>query len=399
MNPSTTVTKQRHSQPPAVLLSETDILRNEYVYKLTNEQLAVRFWLMKGQRDGNLTTLSFIPKRLGESRALDDAVRCICSTPPLQLGDDSTTRSYLKALASLQTALNDSAESMTSGTLTAATLLYIHEIFANPFQRSWMVHADGVIKLLETRGPDSINTELDRSILCGQAGTIFLNSVQRRMRCFLAEPKWNYLLRQLSTSRPGIRDSLDDMPSLTCLSVYLPGLLCRYEALPAIAESFQVLELMEEISRLQLQLRKWRNTKDSRTSEPTYESEHASASTDPLNSAFRLSSVMFLILSNYMYMALLSRMCAATGDLGEDGLATLRPRATDLLAESSELADVARIRWEAVKNVDAVAAWACGTTNITMFSRVLSVSYTDSPELRSLRILVEDIHNRMIEDN
>lgn len=399
MQPDRAVARQRVSRPGPLLLNNTDILREEYVYKLTNGQLTVRFWIMKGQRDGNTTTLSFIPQRLGESKALDDAVKCICSTPSPDFGDDSITRRYLRALGSLQKALNNSIESMSSGTLAAATLLYIHEIFSSPFQQGWMVHADGVIKLIEARGPDTMNTELDKSILCGQAGTIFLNAVQRCKPCFLAESRWNTLLRQLSASRQGVMNSIDATPSITSLSVYLPGMLCSYEHLSATAEPTELLELMKDISCLQLRLREWRSVNDILNFGPDYNTEITSASTDALNCAFRLSSVMFLILSTYMYVDLADRRCATFNGPGEDNSQILKPRIDDSVVESIQLARIAEVRWQAVTNVDAVAAWACGATNIMLFSRALNVAHTDSPAMRIMRRIVERLHKLLNEND
>lgn len=287
---------------------------------------------------------------------------------------------------------------MSSGTLTAATLLYIHEIYSNPFQQSWMIHADGVIKLLEARGPDGIKTDLDKSILCGQAGTIFLQAIQRRKPCFLAEPRWNTVLRQLIASRANAPADALDKPSIISLSTYLPGLLCNYEDLPLNPSYPQLLQLAQGISRLRAELWEWCTSNDFLNDQAEHAVEVAKASSNPLNYAFKLSSVMFLVLTNYIYVDLLGRSSSFNIAAADDGSDVRGVNIADAAAECLELARVAVARWDAVKSVDPVAAWACGTTQIILLGRALKVSCYNSPEMQTVSRAVEDLYKRLSED-
>lgn len=378
------------------LLSPTDVLRNEYVSKLMNGHLAARFWLMNGRRDGNLTTLDFIPQRLGESIALDHAVECICSPP---LGDgDTTPRMYLQALKSLQTALDDRCESMKSGTLAAATLLYIHEIFLNPFQRSWQVHAEGVIRLLEVRGPGSFITDLDRSILCGQVGTIFLDAIQQRKRCFLAEADWNVLLRQLLASGPGVRGDAGLTPNIVVISVYLPGFICRYEELSTAASPIQTQELMEDICTVRQQLHHWRIVNDIEPEIQVYEQRLMSASAASLKPAFQMSAVIFLVLTGYMHADLLCSEISRIASVENDGSYILEEELANLLEQCTRLVSIAKTKWQAVKQSDAVSAWAAVTPNTLMLHRVLKVPCANNAKMSALRADTEDLYNSLCQD-
>ena len=75
----------------------------------------------------------FIPSRLGRNTALDDAVSCICA---IYCGNPATPynmhmevyKSYVKALSSLRTCLDDDATRMESETLCASILLQMCEV-------------------------------------------------------------------------------------------------------------------------------------------------------------------------------------------------------------------------------------------------------------------------------
>ena len=125
------------TSPRAAPISPVDSLRTKYVFKLENAQLRARFWLHSGGFDRD-TTLAIIIGRLGRNFALDDAVRCISES-----GDVAGPKSYVTALNSLRSILQDPTLSKTSETLAAATILYNHEIYIDPKGSSWHTHAKG----------------------------------------------------------------------------------------------------------------------------------------------------------------------------------------------------------------------------------------------------------------
>ena len=75
----------------------------------------------------------FIPARLGRNTALDDAVSCICAiycgnpTTPYNMHKE-VCKSYVKALSSLHTCLDDDAVRTESETLCASILLQMCEV-------------------------------------------------------------------------------------------------------------------------------------------------------------------------------------------------------------------------------------------------------------------------------
>lgn len=286
---------------------------------------------------------------------------------------------------------------MASGTLAAATLLYIHEIYLNPFQQGWMIHAEGLIRLLEVRGPERIQNDLDRSILCGQVGTIFLNAVQRRKHCFLAGEEWNDLLRRLTMSGRAAKGQENEAPSVVALSVYMPGLVCRFEELSATEDSAATWSLMEDILQIRVQLQHWRGYNDIESDRYDYDVEMLNASAAPMKSAVQMSTIVFLVLTGYMLVDLLWRHKPATPILEDDGSCISEMEAADLVEVCSKLALIAKIKWLAVKQTGREEAWASSTPNAIMLRRALKVPCAIDAKVNGLRPVMQDLYNCLSE--
>jgi hypothetical protein len=77
--------------------------------------------------------LEFIPAHLGHNTALDEAVSCVCTIYHADLSTPydvhkEIRRSYVRALSSLRTCLNDAYLWMESETLCASILLQLCEV-------------------------------------------------------------------------------------------------------------------------------------------------------------------------------------------------------------------------------------------------------------------------------
>ena len=110
----TTTTRWIFVFPP----SKEESLRNELVFKITFNAVAARLMVIS-----NADILQQIPARIGQSRALDDAVACICKPPTLasQSPSEFPSRLYANALTSLQRALQEDEKSAATETIAAAT--------------------------------------------------------------------------------------------------------------------------------------------------------------------------------------------------------------------------------------------------------------------------------------
>jgi hypothetical protein len=178
--------------------------------------VAARFMVIPEQQ-----VLQHLPRRLGSNRALDDAVKCICSN-----GSTKPGPVYSEALASLQKALNHSDQATTSETLAAAILLQMFEHSVEHAEFRWLVHANGVISMIQQRGPSCIKNELDRSILQAQVGNIWFKSLQDGNGCFLAGPEWEEVVSDTFRIDDGVNA---EWSAMIRSGLAVPGILRRYE--------------------------------------------------------------------------------------------------------------------------------------------------------------------------
>ncbi|KAK0510943.1 hypothetical protein JMJ35_006495 [Cladonia borealis] len=143
----------------------------------------------------------FIPARLGRNTALDDAVSCICAiycgnpVTPYNMHKEVCT-SYVKALSSLRTCLDDDAARMDSETLCASILLQMCELVVNIDIGEWSQLARGTAYLLYSRGVHRYTSDFDHALLESQLTYV---SMKYREHCFLCYPEWQNLLSQNSS--------------------------------------------------------------------------------------------------------------------------------------------------------------------------------------------------------
>lgn len=147
---------------------------------------------------------SSLTNYLGNSQALDGAM----SAYLLQLvgkakGDQAlVSRSrdlYGRSLAGLQRALNHPVAWKSAETLAATMLCCLFELFAgtsNPL--SWMMHAAGVSKLVQARGPSSFSTPFERAALSCFRPLMIMQSLFSGQECFLRQSRWQDLSSGLS---------------------------------------------------------------------------------------------------------------------------------------------------------------------------------------------------------
>lgn len=169
--------------------------------------------------------MEHLPHRLGQDRALDDAVRLICASGP-----EATLDAYGRTLRSLQASID---RSLSSEALGAATLLQMHDFFSRSNYQTWAVHATGVIGMLQARGSKGIESGFDRCLLQAQVGNITFAALRERKPCFLALPAWNGKVNALSRYGEDGEEKYSWEMKLIAIGVQIPGLICQLEALHA----------------------------------------------------------------------------------------------------------------------------------------------------------------------
>ncbi|EMC99287.1 hypothetical protein BAUCODRAFT_397284 [Baudoinia panamericana UAMH 10762] len=203
--------------PRWMISSNADLLRMEFIWKLEANLLAARLPMMPTTH-----VLKHVPQRIGQSRALDDAASCIVQQSP----DTSAVNSlqgralYVKALRSLRIALGDPVQLCMPETLTAAAILEMYEQYADQPSHNWIIHAQGVVKMLRYRGVVNISDAIEKAILEAQAGNVFMSALAIGVESFLDHPSW-YGILMPSTAPNG---HLDKFMRMTVDGARFPGI-------------------------------------------------------------------------------------------------------------------------------------------------------------------------------
>ncbi|KAK0796696.1 hypothetical protein LTR91_013803 [Friedmanniomyces endolithicus] len=174
-----------------ILTSPADRLRVQFLWKMEGDVLGARLAMMPATH-----VLKHVPQRIGQNQALDDAVSCILYRPTKQ---DAliASRSYGTALSSLRTFLDDPILSQAPETLAAASLLQMYEQYADRPGQTWVLHARGVVRMLQVRS--NLKDDLEKAILEAQACNVFMSALIANRECFLAHEAWNNM-REPSTA-------------------------------------------------------------------------------------------------------------------------------------------------------------------------------------------------------
>ena len=257
---------------------------------------------------------------------------------------------------------------------------------------------NGVIKMLELRGPAAIQNDLDRSILRVQTGNIFTNAIRDRTSCFLADPEWIPVLEDAmlgASQRDDVASA--EFSAMVLAGLRFPGIICRYEEvqstrtydstnpvqqatmLPGDAEYHK---LMADLLEARSLLADWRTRYDPGEKRCCYTSTQEGETTRRIWHASRLSVNTFCVMVDYM----LATLCG--GDSVE---------LTHLALHSGERTHTAKSELQVLRLTDAIAAMETTMLLRMMLTRVIDASRScdDKPQL--LRPVIDDLFDHLEE--
>lgn len=116
---------------------------------------------------------------------------------------------YGNTLLKLNKSLQDSAEGLSSDTLSATVLLTFYEMLNCTEHNSWVRHAGGSAHLMRLRGPARYRTEFDKAVFQACRYSMVVESYATGKSCFLSLPPWRQLSQEMHDSKPR-RDAFDD---------------------------------------------------------------------------------------------------------------------------------------------------------------------------------------------
>lgn len=124
---------------------------------------------------------------------------------------------YVMALKSLNENLKDDHLCRSSANVAASLLLVIYELLNTNFQNGWIMHAWGLQKLTELRGPMSFNSIGEISYFESIRYIILVRAILLRRRTFLEETSWRHdpWIGLHKSSEEHLADIMTFIPGLT----------------------------------------------------------------------------------------------------------------------------------------------------------------------------------------
>ncbi|PSR90412.1 hypothetical protein BD289DRAFT_217402 [Coniella lustricola] len=199
--------QQQPQQPPAHIrkLAVPVALRDDpvpLVYGLMEQLFTVQ---KRDEAVYNAPWFTSILSHIGRVSLLDGAMTSLLLQLVGKAKGDSmkvyrSRELYSWVLASLQKALNHPVVWKSAETLAATIICCIFELFAGTNNAlTWMVHATGINRLVQQRGPASFSANsFDISLLRGVRPIIISKAIFAGHDCFLDRPKWRRISEQLT---------------------------------------------------------------------------------------------------------------------------------------------------------------------------------------------------------
>ncbi|KAL8673088.1 MAG: hypothetical protein Q9168_002471 [Polycauliona sp. 1 TL-2023] len=108
---------------------------------------------------------------------------------------------YSKALANLQTALEDPVLCRHPDVLCATEIMNLFELLDLGSDMSYASHTAGVATMIEFRGPQSYQSDFEKSLFFAQCGPIYTEAVHSNTSSFLEKPAWQATLQSIIAER------------------------------------------------------------------------------------------------------------------------------------------------------------------------------------------------------
>ncbi|KAL5050550.1 hypothetical protein BDW71DRAFT_102500 [Aspergillus fruticulosus] len=149
---------------------------------------------------------SYVIQDVGSYVFQDAAVACLSSVYLAYLSQDSallkTSRQmYAQSLHEVARAVQ-TPDAMSDAMLSTMMMLSVYEMYAQTSNDAWVIHADGVRRLMISRGAQSHARGMARSCYIAYRGFLVATAVYKGKPCFLDGEEWQRLSYQV-----GIEDS------------------------------------------------------------------------------------------------------------------------------------------------------------------------------------------------
>lgn len=127
---------------------------------------------LRSKYDPQFTYLSFLPSRYDQVGVLSDAADCVIAraryiVSPNKVWESAVITFYVRALHSLQKALDDPKQRFSAEVLCATEILALYELLDPSGTEAWVRHTAGAARLIQVRGPKSYNSDFEKALFMG----------------------------------------------------------------------------------------------------------------------------------------------------------------------------------------------------------------------------------------
>ncbi|KUJ15570.1 uncharacterized protein LY89DRAFT_735672 [Mollisia scopiformis] len=203
--------------------------------------------------------LSFLPTRYEHIKCLRDATDCVIArarqiVTPNQNWEAAVIAFYLRALDSLQKALDSPTERYQPEVLCATEILALYEMLDPNGEMAWVRHSAGAAKLIHLRGPKNYDTEFEKALFMAQTVPIMTECLLKGERCFLEQKPWQEVMRSVIEEDAIISDRSEAVVTLLMNKCQIPG--CGVDVTGLICTDTPPEP--EEVERITLKIRQLR---------------------------------------------------------------------------------------------------------------------------------------------
>jgi len=207
--------------------------------------------------------VEYVESRKGRDSPFDWAVRCLTTSYTGSLHNDpryvdAGRELYMRALRGLSGLLNNISTAKSDEALATAISLAVFEMHSCTTADGWLHHASGIRALMRLRGPASHLHGFGRALYIAYRNTLVTSALVADEKCFLEEPEWQSLNKQIAMENAKQPDSsvYTDITERAFREVVkLPGLVQRSELLVRNKNTHDHFKLLEEVLATRASLR------------------------------------------------------------------------------------------------------------------------------------------------
>ncbi|KAH8821418.1 hypothetical protein F5884DRAFT_745744 [Xylogone sp. PMI_703] len=209
----------------------------------------------------------YLPSRYEHTQCVKDATNCVVArvrqliSPPSHNLEATVLSSYVKALRSLQAALDSPKTRFKPEVLYATEILALYELLDSSGQAAWIRHVAGAARLIELRGPKAYQTEFEKALFIAHAGAIMTESMLNNETCFLEEPEWTGVFKSIIVKDSFVSDRSETAINLLILKSYISRIfldVTNAVCYPEYTGGPPLADIVTRAEKLKADLRVWR---------------------------------------------------------------------------------------------------------------------------------------------